>query len=331
MALGSKFANGNGRLITIFGGSGFVGRHAVRALAKNGWRIRAAERRPDLAIHLQTMGAVGQIGAVQANLRYPQSVARAVQGADAVINLVGILKPSGKQSFKAVHIEGAQTVARAARKAGAAQMLHLSALGAAAKAKSRYARSKAAGEAAVLSEFPESYILRPSLIFGPEDQFFNRFANMARISPLLPLIGGGRTRFQPVYVGDVAAAICACLDGHGQTGTIYELAGPQVITMRKLLDKVKIWSGRDRGYLPMPFWLAKLMALATWPLPNTLRPLTVDQIRLLQSDSVVSEEASREGRTLTALGINHPHSIDVIVPAYLEQFRPNGQYAHYRG
>ncbi len=330
MAASGK-TGGNGRLITVFGGSGFVGRHTVRALAKDGWRIRAAGRRPDLAVHLQPMGTVGQIGAVQANLRYPASVARAVAGADAVVNLVGILQPAGKQSFKAVHVAGARTVAKAAREAGISNFVHLSAIGAAPKAKSYYARSKAAGEAAVLEENPDAVILRPSLIFGPEDQFFNRFANMARITPLLPLIGGGKTRFQPVYVGDVADAICAALSGRAKPGTVYELGGPEIYTMRKLLDKIKQWSGRDRGYLPLPFWLAKLVALGTWPLPNGMRPMTVDQVRLLQGETTVSRQADDEGRNLAALGIEHAHSVDVIVPTYLEQFQPKGQYSHYRG
>lgn len=330
MALSGK-NHGNGRLVTIFGASGFVGRHTVRALAKDGWRIRAAERRPDLAVHLQTMGSVGQIGAVQANLRYPQSVARAMEGADAVVNLVGILKPSGRQSFKAVHVEGAQTLARVARAAGITNLVHLSALGASPKAKSNYARSKAAGEAAVLQEFPEAIILRPSLIFGPEDQFFNRFANMARLTPVLPLFGGGKTRMQPVYVGDVANAIIASLNGAANPGTIYELGGPEIASMRKWLDKIKTWSGRDRGYLRVPYWLAKLIALATWPMPNALRPVTVDQIRLMQSELVVSKQAEQEGRTLSGLAIDQVHSADVLVPVYLEQFQPKGQYSHYRG
>jgi NADH dehydrogenase len=318
-------------LVTIFGGSGFIGRHTVRVLAKEGWRIRAASRRPDLAGHLQPMGDVGQIQPVQANLRYPDSVRHAVEGADAVVNLVGILAGTGRQTFKAVHTAGARAVARAARESGAKRLVHISAIGADARSSARYARSKALGEAAVIEEFPGAVILRPSIVFGPEDAFFNRFAAMARISPVLPLIGGGRTKFQPVYVGDLAAAIAAAVDGAGKPGTIYEIGGPEVLSFRELLDRTQTYAGRKRFYLSMPFWLAKLQALLTWPLPTSLRPITVDQVRLLKRDNVVSEEAEREGRTLAALGVASPHAIGAIVPAYLERYKPKGQFAHYRG
>lgn len=317
-------------LVTIFGGSGFVGRHAVSALAKRDWRVRAAVRRPDLAGHLQPMGVVGQIHAVQANLRYPESVARAVEGATAVVNAVGILAPCGRQSFDAVHAEGARAVARAAREAGVKRFVHISAIGADSAAAARYARTKAAGEAAVLQEFPTAVILRPSIVFGPEDAFFNRFAALARISPFLPSIGLGLTRFQPVYVGDVAAAIANCVEGGGKPGTAYELGGPQVFSFRQLLDLTLEYSGRRRAYLPMPFWFAKLQALLMSPLPNALRPITYDQVRLLQSDNVVSAKAITEGRTLAELGIGAPAAVSAIVPGYLERFRPKGQYSHYR-
>jgi NADH dehydrogenase len=318
-------------LVTIFGGSGFVGRHTVRALAKDGWRVRAASRRPDLAGHLQPMGDVGQIQAVQANLRYPQSVRQAVDGAHAVVNAVGILAGTGRQTFKSVHIAGARAVAKAAREAGVKRFVHVSAIGADPKSSARYACSKAQGEAAVLEEFPEAIILRPSIVFGPEDEFFNRFAAMAVISPVLPLIGGGRTKFQPVFVGDVAAAIAAVVDGAGKPGAVYELGGPEVLSFRELLDRTLKYSERKRGYLSMPFWLAKLQALLTWPLPNSVRPLTVDQVRLLQRDNVVSRSADAEGRNLAALGIAAPQAISAVVPPYLERFKPKGQYAHYRG
>ena len=320
-----------GTLVTVFGGSGFVGRHAVRALAQRGFRVRAATRRPDLAGHLQPMGGVGQIHGVQANLRYPDSIRRALEGADVAVNLVGLLAKSGAQTFEAIHVEGAAAVARAAREAGVQRLVHVSAIGADAKSLGQYGRTKAAGEAAVRAEFPTAVILRPSIIFGPEDEFFNRFANMARNAPLLPLIGGGRTRFQPVYAGDVAAAIAAVCEGKARPGTIYELGGPEVVTFRKLLDRTQAWAGRSRGYLPLPFWAAKLGAALTAPLPNSLRPLTVDQVRMLQADNVVSPAALAEGRTLQGLGILGPHAIDTIVPAYLEQYRPKGQYSHYRG
>jgi NADH dehydrogenase len=318
-------------LVTIFGGSGFVGRHAVRALARDGWRIRAASRRPDLAGHLQPMGAVGQIHAVQANLRYPDSVAEAVKGADVVINSVGVLASTGKQTFDAVHDEGARAVAKAAKAAGAKTFIHVSAIGADAQSNSRYARSKAEGERAVLEEFPGAVILRPSIVFGPEDEFFNRFAAMAQMSPFLPLIGGGQTKFQPVYVGDVAAAIKAVVDGKAKPGTIYELGGPEVLSFRELLERTMAYAERNRFFLRLPFWAAKLQAIATSPLPNSLRPVTLDQIRLLQRDNVVSKKAIDDGRTLAGLGITHPHSIQAIVPGYLERFKRKGQYASYRG
>jgi uncharacterized protein YbjT (DUF2867 family) len=323
--------SGNNEIVTIFGGSGFVGRHAVRALAKDGYRIRAACRRPDLAGFLQPMGDVGQIQPIQANLRFPDSVRKAVAGAHVVINAVGLLASSGRQTFKAVHVDGARAAARAAREAGARCFIHISAIGASASSPARYAQTKAAGEAAVLEEFPGAIILRPSIVFGPEDGFFNRFAAMARISPLLPLIGGGRTRFQPVFVGDVAAAIVKAADGAAMPGTVYELGGPEVLSFRELLERTLEYAGRKRGFLSLPFWLAKLQALLTWPLPNSLRPLTVDQVRLLQTDNVVSAAALKEGRTLAGLGVATPQSIGAIVPAYLERFRPRGQYSHYRG
>lgn len=323
--------DGRNSLVTIFGGPGFVGRYAVRALARDGYRIRAASRRPDLAGHLQPMGDVGQIQPVQANLRFPDSVARAVEGAEAVVNAVGILAPSGAQTFEAVHVDGARAIAKAARAAGVRRLVHVSAIGAAAKSPARYAATKAAGEAAVLEEFPDAIILRPSIVFGPEDEFFNRFAAMARMSPALPLIGGGRTRFQPVFVGDVGAAIAGAVEGAGQPGTVYELGGPEVLSFRELMERTLSYAGRRRMLISMPFWLAKLQALLTWPLPNAIRPLTVDQVRLLQTDNVVSADALKDGRTLSALGVDVPDSVGSIVPHYLERFRSKGQYSHYRG
>jgi NADH dehydrogenase len=319
------------RLVTVFGGSGFVGRHVVRALAREGWRIRAACRRPDLAGYLQPMGRVGQIHAVQANLRYPDSVARAVEGSDAVVNLVAILHRSGAQTFNAVHVAGARAVAEAASKAGARRLIHVSAIGADPRSRSDYARTKGEGEQAVLKAFPRALVLRPSIVFGPEDQFFNRFAAMAQMSPFLPLIGGGHNRFQPVFVGDLAAAIAGACNGLGQAGATYEIGGPEIMTMRRVMERVQEWTGHRRWYLRMPFWLAKLAALATWPLPNSIRPLTFDQVRLLQLDNVVSKAALDEGRTIAALGVAHPHSTAAIVPGYLERFRPRGQFSHYRG
>ena len=320
-----------GSLVTVIGGSGFVGRNAVRALAADGWRVRAASRRPDLAGYLQPMGAVGQVHAVQANVRYPDSLRRAADGAEAVVNLAGILHKSGPQTFQSVHVAGARAAAKAARDAGARIFVHVSAIGADRKSWSKYSRTKAAGEAAALAEFPEAVILRPSLMFGPEDQLFNRFAAMARMSPFLPLVGGGKTRFQPVYVGDVAAAISTACAGKAKKRTIYELGGPDVVTFRQILDLTQQWSGHKRWYLRLPFWLAQIGAFVTVPLPNNLRPLTVDQVRALTETNVVTEKAAAEGRTLGGLGVEHPHAMAAIVPAYLERFQPHGQFAHYRG
>ena len=317
-------------IVTVFGGSGFVGRHVVRALARDGWRVRAAVRRPDLAGHLQPMGAVGQIHAVQANLRYPESVARAVAGVEAVVNLVAIPAPSGRQTFEAVHVGGARAVARAARQAGVSRLAHVSAIGADPKAVSHYARTKGQGEVAIKEEFPDAVILRPSIIFGPEDAFFNRFAGLAQVSPIMPLIGG-QTKFQPVFAGDVADAISAALAGKAQPGAVYEIGGPEVLTFRELLDRTQAWAGHRRPYLPVPFWLAKLMAIVTWILPNALRPITVDQVRLLRHDNVVGGTAQEEHRTLADLGVTAPHSIESIVPPYLVRYRPKGQFSLYRG
>jgi NADH dehydrogenase len=328
---GMTAQSGNNELVTIFGGSGFVGRHAVRALAKAGYRVRAACRRPDLAGFLQPMGDVGQVQPVQANLRFPDSVRKAAEGADIVVNSVGLLASSGAQTFKAVHVDGARAAARAAREAGARRFIHISAIGASADSPARYAQTKAAGEAAVLEEFPGAIILRPSIVFGPEDEFFNRFAAMARVSPVLPLIGGGRTRFQPIYVGDVAAAVAQAAGGAGTPGAVYELGGPETLSFRELLERTLDYAGRKRGFISLPFWAAKVQALLTWPLPNSLRPLTVDQVRLLETDNVVGSAAIKDGRTLAALGVASPHSIGSIVPTYLERFKPKGQYSHYRG
>lgn len=321
---------GNGKLVTVFGGSGFLGRHIVRSLAQRGYRVRAAVRRPDLAGYLQPMGVVGQIYAVQANVRFADSVRRAIDGADAVINAVGILAPMGAQTFETVHAEGALFVAEATRQAGISRFLHISAIGADAKSKARYAATKAAGEAAVFGEVPSAVVFRPSIVFGPEDEFFNRFAALARISPFLPLIGGGRTRFQPIFAGDIGEAAANTIEGLAKPGTVYELGGPQILTFRELLEATLRYAGRRRLLLPMPFWLAKLHALLTWPLPNSLRPITVDQVRLLQQDNVVSEAAIRECRTLQDLGVGQATTVDLIVPAYLERFKARGQYAHYR-
>jgi uncharacterized protein YbjT (DUF2867 family) len=311
------------RLVTIFGGSGFVGRHLVRALAKEGWRIRVAVRRPDLAGHLQPLGIVGQIHAMQANLRYPDSVARAVKGADAVVNLVGILHESGRQNFSAVQAQGARIVAEAAAREGITNFVQMSAIGADAQSNADYARSKAAGEAAVLKAVPSAVILRPSIVFGPEDQFFNRFAGMARMLPFLPLIGGGETRFQPVYVGDVASAAKIALDGCAKPGTVYELGGPETRSFKELLAYILAATGRSRPLLPLPFAIAKMQASLMQLLPNPM--LTVDQVTMLETDNIVSNAAIADGRTLMGLGIT-AQAYEAIVPSYLYRFRKHGQF-----
>ncbi len=311
-------------LVTVFGGSGFVGRYVVQALAKTGCRVRVAVRRPNYAIHLQTQGSVGQIHPVQANLRYEDTVRRAVAGADGVVNLVGILQPWGRQSFDAVQAKGAGLVAEAARDAGARAIVHMSALGADRSSRSAYARTKAEGEERVSEACPNATILRPSTIFGPEDEFFNRFASMARFMPVMPLVGGGKTRFQPVYVGDVAGAVVAGLDGRARPGVAYELGGPSIYTFREILDLIADYTQRKRYYVSIPFWLAKIQGFFLQMLPNAI--LTVDQVRLLKTDVVVSQEAIAEARTLKNLGIE-PHAVEVIVPRYLVRFRPKGEFS----
>jgi NADH dehydrogenase len=318
----------NATLITIYGGSGFIGRHVVRALAKTGARMRIAVRRPELAGFLQPLGGVGQIIPVQANVRFPDSLLAPAKGADAVINLVGILAPSGKQTFKAVQDEGARHVAEAARAAGAKVLVHGSAIGADPDSPSVYARTKAAGEAAVKEVFPDAVITRPSVVFGPGDGFFNRFAALARLSPALPLIGGGKTKFQPVFAGDVAKAVMASLTGKAQTGAVYELGGPEILTMKEVMERVLAYTMRKRPLVPLPFPLAKLQGAILQLLPNP--PLTLDQVRLLERDNVVSEAAKRDNRTLEGLGITEPVAAEAVVPDYLEQYRPKGQFSDYR-
>jgi NADH dehydrogenase len=314
-------------LITIYGGSGFIGRHVVRALAKTGARMRIAVRRPDLAGHLQPLGGVGQIIPVQANVRFPDSLAAPAEGTDAVINLVGILVPRGRQTFSSVQDEGARHVAEAARAAGARAFVQMSAIGADAHSPAAYARTKAAGEAAVTAVFPGAVILRPSIVFGPEDDFFNRFAALARIAPALPLIGGGNTRFQPVFVGDVAKAVVAGLTGKAEGSVPYELGGPEIVTMKEVMERVLAYTMRRRLLVTLPFWLAKIQASFLQLLPNP--PLTLDQVRMLETDNVVSEAAKRAGRTLQGLGIE-PVAVEAVVPDYLERFRPRGQFSIYR-
>jgi uncharacterized protein YbjT (DUF2867 family) len=309
-------------LVTVYGGSGFLGRHVVRALAKRNYRIRVAVRRPELAGFLQPLGRVGQIHAVQSNLRHAPSVEMAARDAQVLINLVGILFERGRQRFDAVHTYGAEQVALAANAHGA-RMVHVSAIGADASSSSGYGRSKATAEHLVLAAQPSTTIMRPSILFGPEDDFFNRFAALARISPALPLVGGGLTRFQPVFVGDVASAIADAVDGKTRPGTVYELGGPEVRTFRELMQFVLTTIERKRLLVSLPFFMARVQATFLQYFPKPV--LTPDQVELLRSDNVVSQAATSEARTLQGLGID-PAPIEAIVPSYLWRFRKTGQF-----
>ncbi len=314
------------RIVTVFGGSGFIGRYLVQRLARHGWIVRVAVRRPDRALFLKPMGAVGQITPIAASLRNEGSIAAAVTGADAVVNLVGILYGRGADSFAAIHVEGAARVARAAQAAGAARFVQMSALGADADSPAEYGRSKAAGERAVRAVIPAAGIVRPSIVFGPEDDFFNRFATMARFLPALPLIGGGRTLFQPVYVGDVADALLRLVEDPATAGKTYELGGPRVYSFRALLELMLHEIGRRRLLIPVPFGLASLQAFFL-ELPSNLisvfppPPLTQDQVQLLKRDNVVSAGAL----TLADLGIQAT-ALELVIPGYLARYRRGGRF-----
>lgn len=308
-------------LVTVIGGSGFIGRYVVRLLARQKHRIRVAVRHPNEALFLKPMGDVGQIQLLPTNIRNAASVARAVDGADAVVNLVGILQPSGHQDFRTVHVDGAESVATAAAAAGVRRLVQLSAIGADRRSESDYARTKGEGEMAVRAAFPAATVMRPSIVFGAEDEFFNRFARMACIPLLpLPLIGGGKTRFQPVYVGDVAEAIVRAATQDGLAGQTFELGGPKVFSFREILELVLAEIRRDKMMLPVPFFAAKFAAFFTGILPNA--PLTMDQVELLKHDNVVSGDAL----TLRDLGIE-PTPADAVVGGYLERYRRQGQFS----
>jgi NADH dehydrogenase len=319
------------QLVTVFGGSGVLGRHVVRALAKRGYRIRVAVRRPDLALFLQPLGKVGQIVAVQANLRYPESIAAAVHGSDVVVNLVGILQETGRQSFSRLQADGAGEIARAAAAIGA-PLVHVSAIGADADSPSAYARTKALGEARIREAGGDHVVLRPSLVFGPGDSFFNRFAALTTVLPVLPL-AGAQTRFQPVYVGDVAEAVTRAVEGRVPAGAVYELGGPEVATLEALVRYMLTVTMRRRKVLDLPLPIARLQAraleivdtLTLGLLPDSLK-LTRDQVTLLQTDNVVSDAARAEGRTLEGIGLQ-PTTMEAVVPGYLWTFRKAGQFA----
>ncbi len=309
-----------GQRITVFGGSGFIGRYVVKRVAAAQWVVRVAVRDPVAAAFLRPMGNVGQIVPMRADLTADDAVLEAaVAGADAVVNLVGILHERGRQRFQAVHADGPARLARIAAAAGVRQFIHISAIGADPNAASSYARSKAAGEAGIRAAFPNATILRPSIVFGPEDSFFNRFARMAQFLPALPLIGGGHTRFQPVYVGDVADAVMRVLDTPSAEGKIFELAGPRVYTFRELMELILAQTGRRRALISVPFWAARLQAALLEWLPNP--PLTRDQVALLERDNVPTGDLPG----LRDLGIQ-PTAVEAIIPTYLEIYRKGGRF-----
>ncbi|WP_371224890.1 complex I NDUFA9 subunit family protein [Roseovarius sp. 2305UL8-3] len=312
------------KLVTIYGGSGFVGRYIARRLAKRGWRIRVAVRRPNEAMHVKPYGVVGQVEPVLCNIRNDDSVRLMMQGADVVINCVGTFERRGKNSFDAVQHEGAARIARIAAEEGVARMVHISAIGADVNADSLYAQSKGKGEAAVLEHMPNAVILRPSVIFGPEDGFFNRFAGMTRMGPILPVVGAD-TRFQTVYVDDVAQAAELAAEGEAAPG-IYELGGPDVNTFRELMQQMLGVVRRRRMIINIPFGIAKVLGavmevVQTVSLGLIPAQITRDQVTSLRSDNVVSEGA----KTFADLGI-HPTAVEAILPDYLWRFRPAGQY-----
>lgn len=310
-------------LVTVFGGTGFVGRQVVRSLAKQGWRVRVAARNVGRGYRLRMLGDVGQIEVVQANVRNAASVARALDGAEACVNLVGVLYESGRQGFQTIHYMGAKTIAEAAAAAGVTRFVQMSALGANAEAASKYARTKAMGEQAVREAIPGATIIRPSIMFGPEDAFFNKFAALANMSPALPLIGGGHTRFQPVFVGDVAAAVAQALNDPDAAGRTYELGGPGLYSFKELMEFMLREIGKPRVLVPVPWWISKLIGQAGDIQAIVMPPmLTSDQVEILKTDNVVSEGAFG----LADLGIE-ARTVEAVVPAYLYRYRKGGQYA----
>lgn len=317
------------KLAVVFGGSGFVGRHVVRELASRGWRVRAAVRQPNTAQYLKPLGAVGQIELVQANVRYRPSITTALAGADAVVNLVGILAESGKQRFDAVQADGARNIAELCAKAGIENIVHVSAIGADAASGSAYARSKAEGEAAFQEYTPTATILRPSIVFGPQDDFFNRFAAMSRTSPVLPLIGGGKTKFQPIYVDDVADCVAKAIDEGGHQGRTFELGGPRVATFKELMQLMLRIVGRRRALIPLPFFAANAMGSVgdafAW-VPFFQPPITADQVKLLKSDNIVGVSGDENIGTIENFGVV-PETMENILPTYLVRFRKQGQFS----
>jgi NADH dehydrogenase len=306
-------------LVTVFGASGLIGRHTVQALARAGYRVRACVRFPNLAHYLPPMGSVGQIQVTKANVRDEAAVARAVQGASAVVNLVGILNPRGAQSFEAIHAQAPVTIAKTAKAAGVPTLVNVSTMAISPDSESAYASTKARGEIGLRAVFAQATLVKPSLVFGPEDDFFNKFASLARLSPALPLVGGGHTKFQPVFVGDVADAILKCVEDAATRGKTFELGGPAVYSFRDMLQVILRETGRSRLLIPIPFWLSSAMGLILQFLPGAL--LTPDQVKFLKTDNVVAAGAL----TLQDLGIQ-PDSLEAVLPSYLWRFRAKGQY-----
>lgn len=311
---------GTPKTIVLFGGAGFIGRYIVREAAKRGWQINIASRDPNAALYLKTCGSVGQIAPIFANISDDDSVRAAMRGADFVVNLCGILYETSRQKFDGVHRDGADRVARIAAEMGVQRLVHISAIGASSSSPASYAKSKAAGEEAVRNQMSDATILRPSIVFGPEDGFFNLFAGLARLSPFLPLIGGGSTRFQPVYACDVAEAVMAVLDSTDTAGKTYELGGPRTYTFKQLLQLILVEIGIKRPLIPLPWSMAMIQATFLGLLPKPL--LTRDQVKLLKADNVVSDDALG----LKDLNIE-PTAVEVIVPTYLRRFRPGGRFA----
>jgi uncharacterized protein YbjT (DUF2867 family) len=320
------------QLVVVFGGSGFIGEQVVRALAKRGARVRIPMRRPHLGHELRVLGDVGQIQLMQANVRFPESVDRVLEEADAVVNLVAVLHEGGPQTFTAVHVDGARAVAEAAAKRGIERLVHFSALGAA-PAGAKYARTKFAGEQAVREAAPTATIMRPSIVFGPEDHFFNRFGQMAATAAALrpfgalPLIGGGKTKFQPVFVGDVADAVCSALERQDARGRVYELGGPRTYTFKELMQYIVRETERRVPLVPLPFFLAHPLGLLlgwTFSLLPFDPPLTGDQVTMLKRDNIVGVDPA--AATIQDLGVIHLESVEAVVPSYIWRFRPYGQF-----
>jgi len=313
----------NPGLVTVFGASGFLGRYVVRALTDRGWRVRAAVRNPHTSHELKVVGDVGQVQLMQANLRFPQSVARAVQGSDAVVNLVGVLFESGRQTFEALHVGGPDVIGEACAAAGITNVAHVSAIGADAESESEYARTKGEGEAVLREHVPNADVLRPSIVFGAEDEFFNRFAGMAAFAPALPLIGGGKTKFQPVFVEDVATAVAIAVT-RGTSGQTFELGGPNTYTFKALMEFVLETIGKKRLLVPVPWFAANMMGFGgelSGALPFVEPFLTRDQVQNLKTDNVVAEDAIG----FEAFDIR-PETIEAIVPTYLAKYRKYGQF-----